>query len=266
MNAHDPYIGLRENLAAGNVAAFVGAGLSIGAGLPGWYDLISELAMRTGSELPPLKWATNEALIDAAQNYINQQGVHSLVMFLRNRLDTTGIEPSAAHRALAHLPLSVVFTANYDDLLERAYREAYKRVRIVVNDPSIAFMGRDPDLVNVVKLYGDLDQPETIVLARQQYESFFLQQPQMIKLLETELGRSDMLYLGWSHSDPHFNLVFGELMFRYGPFMRMGYAAMFDVPEAQQRELERKHIRIVELPPGESRTAQLATWLAGLAP
>lgn len=265
MSAHDRDASLKENLATGNVAAFVGAGLSIGAGLPGWYALISELAARSGSELPPPQWATGAVLIDAAQNYINQQGLHSLVMFLKDRLDTTRIEPSAAHHALACLPISMIFTANYDDLLERAYRDVKKRVRVVVDDRSLAFMGRDPDLVNIIKLYGDLDQPGTIVLARQHYEGFFLQRPQMIKLLETELGRSDMLYLGWSHSDPHFNLVFGELMFRYGSFMRMGYAAMFDVPEAQQLELERKHIRIVELGPGKDRTAQLAAWLRGLA-
>ena len=48
--------------------------------------------------------------------------------------------------------------------------------------------------------------------------------------------------------------------------MRMGYAAMFNVPEAQRRELERKHTRIVEFPSDEDRTAQLAAWLAGLAP
>ena len=136
---------------------------------------------------------------------------------------------------------------------------------MVVTDGNIPFMRRGPDVVNIVKLYGDLNQPDTLVLARQQYESFFLQRPQMVKLLETELARSDVLYLGWSHSDPHFNLVFGELLTRFGPFMRTGYAALFDVPEAKAQELRRKHIRLVDLPAGDDRTAQLAAWLESLA-
>ena len=265
LNTQDLSIALSAELASGNVAAFIGAGLSVGAGLPGWYGLINELAKRVKYEMPPQRWASGDALIDAAQFYINTNGLNSLVMFLKDRLDTTGKQPTAAHQALARLPISVVFTANYDDLLERSYKDAGKRVQVVVNDSSIPFMRRDPGIVNIVKLYGDLDQPETIVLTRQQYENFFIQRQQMIKLLETELGRSTMLYLGWSHSDPHFNLVLGELSARYEQFMRAGYAVLFDVSEAQKHELRRKKIRLVELPSNqEDKTALLAAWLNGL--
>ena len=259
------YDDLYRSLVTSNVCAFVGAGLSVGAGLPGWYDLIAELSARIGYKLAPAKWATGDALIDAAQAYVNRQGLHSLISHLKDRLDTTGVQPTAAHRALARLPISLVFTANFDDLLERAFRDAGKRVEVVVSDSSIPFMRRGPDTVNIVKLYGDLDQPDTIVLARQQYESYFLQRPQMVKLLETELARSDMLYLGWSGSDPYFKLVFGELLGRFGQMMRPGYAVMFDVTDDQRDELQRKQIRLVELPPGD-RTAQLAEWLESLAP
>jgi len=179
----DRYADLKDSLHKGNVVAFVGAGFSIGAGLPGWYSLIGELAQRIGYELPPAQWATGEALIDAAQAYINEQGLHSLVMFLKDKLDTTGKPPTAAHQALARLPISLVLTANYDDLLERAYRDAGKRVHIVVRDSDIPFMRREPDAVNIVKLYGDLDQPDTIVLARQQYEAFSSWRPNWVALM-----------------------------------------------------------------------------------
>jgi hypothetical protein len=265
MSPFDPYADLKQHLANGEVTAFVGAGLSIGAGLPGWYDLLAELTARIGYELPPPKWAAGDALIDAAQAYVNSQGLHSLISFLKDRLDTTGKSPSAAHRGLARLPISLIFTANFDDLLERAYREAGKRVEVVTRDSSIPFMRRGPGVVNIVKLYGDLDQPDTIVLARQQYDAFFLQRPQMVKLLETSLATSDMLYLGWSHGDPYFKMVFGELLSRFDAMMRPGYAAMFDVTDAQRAELTRKLIRPVELP-GADRTASLAAWLGGLAP
>lgn len=255
---------LKAEIRSGNAAPFIGAGLSMGAGLPGWYGLIGELASRIGYELPPQKWVTGDALIDAAQHYVNRQGMNNLVMFLKEKLDTVGRAPSAAHQALARLPISTVFTANYDDLLEQAFRNAGRRVHVVVKDSSITFMRRDPDIVNIVKLYGDLAQPETIVLTRRQYESFFLDRPQMIKLLETELARSSMLYLGWSHSDPHFNLIFGEILTRYQDFMRAGYAVMFDLSEAQKQELERKQIHLVDLPPNTDRTMQLADWLGGL--
>ena len=76
----------------------------------------------------------------------------------------------------------------------------------------------------------------------------------MVKLLETAVGQSTMLYLGWSHTDPHFNLVFGEMLTRFGSLIRSGYAVMFDVNDNQRRELERKHIRTVELRTGDPTT------------
>ena len=264
MTPPDPYADFKKHLADGEATAFVGAGLSVGAGLPGWYDLIADLSARIGYKLAPREWATGDALIDAAQAYVNSQGLHGLISHLKDRLDATSVQPSAAHRALARLPISLVFTANFDDLLERAFREAGRRVEVVVRDSSIPFIRRGPGTVSIVKLYGDLDQPDTIVLARQQYESYFLQRPQMVKLLETELARSDTLYLGWSGSDPYFKLVFGELLSRFGAMMRPGYAVMFDVTDAQRDEHRRKQIRLVELPAGD-RTATLAAPPVGFA-
>jgi hypothetical protein len=258
------YMNLQESLSRGETAAFIGAGLSMGAGLPGWYQLIRELAERIQHPMPPREWVTAEALIDAAQAYINQEGLHSFVIFLKNRLDTTRRSPTAIHRALTRLPVNMIFTANYDNLLERAYQEAGIPAQVVVRDESIPFMRRSPGAVNIIKLYGDLEQESTLVLARQQYEAFFLQRPQMIKLFETELARSNMLYLGWSHSDPHFNLVFGEMLSRYKQNIRAGYAVMFDVNPAQRQELERKQIHLVEMQPNGDINSQISEWLESL--
>lgn len=257
---------LTQSLATGNVCAFVGTSLPFAAGLPDWHMLVKELAKQINYAMPPRQWVTGTALIDIVQAYVNQQGLHRLISFLKDRLDTFNKRPTAAHLALAQLPISLVFTANYDDLLERAYREVGKRVEVIVNDSTIPFMRREPNTVNIVKLYGDLNQPDTLVLARQQYESFFLKRPQMVKLLETELARSDMLYLGCSHTDPHFTQIFGELLNRYGQFMRPGYAVMFDVTATQAQELQRKQIRLLQLPDAPDRTQQLATWLTSLLP
>lgn len=53
MPAFDPYADLKRHLADGEACAFVGAGLSMGAGVPGWYDLLAELAQRIAYDLPP---------------------------------------------------------------------------------------------------------------------------------------------------------------------------------------------------------------------
>ena len=89
------------------------------------------------------------ALIDTAQTYLNRKDLYSLVAFLKERLDTTYRSPSPTHIALTRLPINVVFTANYDDLLKRAYHDAGKRVQIVFRDTHIPFMLKGADTVNI---------------------------------------------------------------------------------------------------------------------
>lgn len=240
---------------------FIGPEISVGAGLPSLYSLVSELASNLNIELPPTQWLTFDILIDTVQAYVNEWDLSGLIRFLKRKLDTTQHSPSDAHYALAKFPISMVFTVNHDNLLERAYQKTGKRVHIVVRDEDIPFMLNEENSVNIIKLYGDLDQPRTIVLAREQIEKFFVERPQITKLLETQLGRSSVLYLGWNYKDPLFNFVFGELLSRFSGWMRPGFAVMRNVSEQQNAELKRKQIHLVKLPPGEDYGTQLATWL-----
>jgi hypothetical protein len=84
---------LKKNLQAGAVLAFVGAGLSVSAGLPGWYGLVQQLTQSIGYEIPPPRWATGDALIDAVQTYINERSLHDLVMHLKDALPTSPPPP-----------------------------------------------------------------------------------------------------------------------------------------------------------------------------
>ncbi len=250
---------LQKAVSEQNLVLFVGPGFSELAGLPAWYDLMSDLSGQIDYDLPPLKWATADALLDAAQAYINRQGLNDLIRFLMEKLDTGNVSPTPAHRALAQLPVSLIFTANYDDLLKETFEGAGKRVNIVTRDSYIPFMGQGENEVNIIKLYGDLRQPDTLVLARQQVEAYWGERPQTIKLLETELARATAFYIGWSHSDPFFSLLLGQLLDRLQEFGRRGYAALFNLTKSQAKDLEtRKKIRLLPFSPEQSKVTQLA--------
>ncbi|MFN8463906.1 MAG: SIR2 family protein [Caldilineaceae bacterium] len=254
-----------EAIGKHELALFVGTGTSTDAGLPSWYALAAELARKSEQKIPPIEWATSDQISQIAQNYVNRHGLNSLIRYLKERLDTYNVRPTPAHRGLAELPVQLAFTANYDDLLERAFREAGRRVQVVVQDSDVPFMLQGPGTVNIVKLFGDLNQPGTVVLASQQYERYFLDRPQLIRLLETELSRLTMLYVGWSHTDPYMNLLFGELRARLGPMGRTGYSVMFDPRAGEAEELQRKQIRPIQLAGDGDRVATLAQWLHTLA-
>ena len=59
---------LIDQFSRGNGAIFVGAGLSIGAGLPGWGTLIEQLAKE------PPSYPNSSSYPDIAQYYVNEFG------------------------------------------------------------------------------------------------------------------------------------------------------------------------------------------------
>ncbi len=246
------------------VVPFVGAAFAAHAGLPDWYAFVAELAQRCNQAMPPRQWANADALVEITQAYVNQNGVNHLVMLLKDRLDAAAIPPSAAHEALAALPVDLFFSAGYDDLLERALRAEGRRVVTVVRDGDIPYMRRGAGVVNVVKLFGDLNQPDTLVVTRQQHERYLLDHPQLVKLLETELGRSTLLYLGWNRGDPQFARLYGEVLARFGNMARLGYAAVFDHSPIQADELRRINVQPLHLLAAPDATANLAAWLHAL--
>ena len=121
-----------------------------------------------------------------------------------------------------------------------------------------------PNQVNIIKLYGDVQQPETVVLTKEQFDDYIATHPQILKLLESHLAQSTMLYVGWSHTDPLFNSILGQLIKRMGSLPRRGYAVLFDIPQNKQHELERKQIKVLNLPLTEDVTGQLAAFFSML--
>ena len=106
-------------------------------------------------------------MLKAAQYYENRLGRHALIAHLRDQLDTAGIEPSQNHDLITQLPINIVFTTNFDDLLERAYCRAGRAVNLVARTTELPFW--DESRVNLVKLHGTYDRPDSFFITEQDY-------------------------------------------------------------------------------------------------
>ena len=120
---------LVQALIRGDVVLFVGAGLSIGAGLPGWSKLLTPLADEI--DLPADR---RDDLLQVAQDYVNAYNGNRqpLINHIRTYTDTAGIEPTANHVRLVHLGIRTWVTTNYDTLLEKTLDRA--PVRCALNE------------------------------------------------------------------------------------------------------------------------------------
>ena len=95
------------------LAAFIGAGLSISARAGSWKDLLREAAKKIGLDVEK-----EQDLISLAQYYSNSQKRVSIDNLIKERF--TGLEPTDDHKLLAQLPISTYWTTNYDKLIEKA--------------------------------------------------------------------------------------------------------------------------------------------------
>jgi hypothetical protein len=251
---------LVEQFARGNGVIFVGAGLSQGAGLPGWADLVRELA----AELDGCP--TDATPHDIAQYYDIEYGRRRLVERLRDRLDTLDVHPTPVHEALTSLPVSAIFTTNYDDLLEWALRAAKCPFTPVISNVDTSFWSADR--LQLVKLHGDLDQPESITITAEDYERFAAQRPTLSRLLATTLQTRTVLFLGYSAADPDLRLILTQVRDESGRFARNLYTVQFGPPPLAVKDLERRGLKVDDLgkqPDTAARNVALLKWLQELS-
>ena len=245
---------LSEEMRDGNVVLFIGAGLSIGAGLPGWGALIRPLAERIGYEGDdPLK---------VAQYYENRAGRRALISYLRDRLDTIRIEPAENHDLLVRLPVNTVFTTNFDDLLERVYRKAGRPINLVVGAMDLSFW--DASRVNLVKLHGTHDRPASFIITERDYNTIYRNNALLMQQLNAMLATRTFLFIGYSVSDPDFNQIYDQLSIDLGQHQRCPYLVTFDVNEFVVEDLKQHGYHMISLPDGGDRNVRLAEWLRAL--
>jgi len=232
---------LVEQFARGNGVIFVGAGLSQGAGLPGWSELLASLA--DSIDLPP---HLRTDLLKVAQYYENQCGRQALVNHIIEQTDTTGKGPTDNHRRLLRLGARTWVTTNYDDLIERTFRKADERFTKIVRDQDLPYASTDT--VTLVKLHGDREQPDTIVITQQDYHTYFRRFPQIKNKLTSLLLEKTFLFVGYSINDPDFNQIQAEVAYDLQQHQRLAYAVLFDVDEFTFSDLRSRNIHVLNIP------------------
>jgi hypothetical protein len=184
---------LGERARAGELAVFVGAGVSAAAGLPTWERLLEELAGQAGladdlraglAGLPPQ---------DAAALLARELGRDRLAGYVQERF---GPAPYAlAHALIAALPVREYVTTNYDPLVELAAADIGRPMRVLPFDEPA------PGAPWLLKLHGDAAHPDSIVLTREQYLEFGDHRTALAGVLQSLLLTRHVLFVGTSMLD-----------------------------------------------------------------
>lgn len=193
------------------VILFVGAGVSAGLGLPTWQDFIGRLGAEFGFE-PNEFLDLSQDFRSLAEFYRLEKGSLDALrdkMAREWQISDERLAASQAHRHIVELDFPVVYTTNYDHLLERAYRFQHRAFNKIVTAKD--FARTDPALPTIVKFHGDLDDPASMVLGETDYlDRLSFEQPLDIKLVADAFGKA-LLFIGYSLSDINLRLLLYRL-------------------------------------------------------
>lgn len=185
----------------GNLVLFLGAGVSTGAGLPSWEELLEWLARDadlTSTELEALRQFNH---LDQARLLDGRLKVNEVDLGKRIAERFEVEHTSLAHSLTAGLPVNEVVTTNYDELFEQASKAA-GRPATVVPYGEASGSGRW-----LLKLHGTISYPEDIVLTREDFLRYSDQRQALAGIVHALLMTRHMLFVGFSLRDDNFHRI-----------------------------------------------------------
>lgn len=204
----------------GHAALFIGAGMSRPAGFFDWRGLLRECARELGLDIE-----REHDLVAVAQYYLNRIKDRWLLnQILSDQFDRHGT-CTANHAIIGRLPISTVWTTNFDSLLERSFEAASRPVDVKARDQDIALPRKDRDVV-LYKMHGDIARPDEIIICKDDYEQYARRHPVFQNALQGDLISKTFLFLGFSFTDPNIDYMLGHLRSLLEDSRREHYAIM----------------------------------------
>ena len=216
---------------------FVGSGLSSQAGYPSWPELI-------GALVAAAKQSPN-ARIGGIEQYEAKSDFFTLAEFARSALGPSEysavireefgrpVKPTEAHRVIAATDYRGLITTNYDRLLETATTQfrnmtpnTFKADEI---SPLVAAL-YNPEFF-IFKLHGDVASPQSFILTSRDYDRLIVQNPHTRIFLQAVFLNYTVLFIGYSLSDPDFQLVLSELTLIFQNYIPVHFALIPEPPE-----------------------------------
>ncbi len=206
-----------KDLNEGTASVFAGAGLSIPTGFVNWSELLDEIAQDLGLDIN-----NEQDLVSLAQYHVNENQTRSKLNRKILEEFTEETTESENHRIIARLPLSSIWTTNYDQLLERSLQTENKVVDIKYRNNQLLTTKPKRDIV-VFKMHGDVNHPDEAIITKEQYEQYHSTHEPFINALAGELTTKTFLFLGFSFTDPNLDYVLSRLNYRFNKQKRQHY-------------------------------------------
>lgn len=206
-----------KDLNEGTASIFAGAGLSVPEGFVNWTDLMAEIAHDLRLDI------NNEKdLVSLAQFHVNENQTRSKLNRKILEEFTEDTRETENHKTIARLPLTSIWTTNYDELIEKSFQKENKVVDVKYRNNQLLTTKPKRDIV-VFKMHGDVNHPDEAIITKEQYEQYHSTHEPFLNALAGELTTKTFLFIGFSFTDPNLDYVLSRLNFRFSKQQRQHY-------------------------------------------
>lgn len=255
------------------VVPFIGAGLAVPL-FPSWKNLLLEMVELCYSN-NQLNYDKGEILkrINDGQKYleiadvcVDAMGKTAYREFLENHFDKKFDYDQIpdAYKELFKLELSTLITTNYDSIPEVASRGTYK----IYNNKTIseALRAYEQRKNLVVKLHGDINNQDSIVLTNQEYNGIIFNNSAVQNFLRTIFSSKTLLFLGFSLTDIHIDLILKHLHSINDGISITHYALMAISSKFDIDTIEKNYgIKVIPYTPADDKHPEVLEFIKMLA-
>lgn len=244
---------LIEQIYRGNTVLFVGAGLSVGAGLPTWSQLMhymiawaEDRGVDLSGDKPELMQLIKQGrYLVVAEELRERMGDQRFRTLMQTVFRDDTKVPSPVHTVLPEIPFAAVLTTNYDVLLESAYTwftGVRPRTYTQADTPELADLHKSKEFY-ILKVHGDIDRIETVVLGRSDYRQAMFANEAYRDFLTTLFLSRTVFFVGFSLTDPDLLLLLDELGTAFKGYGGFHYALLStkEAGSIQRRRWERDY-------------------------
>lgn len=203
---------LLEALKQDRLVIFIGAGLSISAGLPSWKDLVLRiLDNQYIDKSEAYKISLNANIMDELE-VLNKLATDSKNISIIYDVITENIKnniDSNIHKLIGKVSKKII-TTNYDKLLEFNNKNIQHVIKYNVQH-DVGKFNRGELEEYIYKIHGDIDNINSCMVFSNDYERLYKTDNASKLNLVNILANKVCLFVGFSFKDPYLNLLFENL-------------------------------------------------------
>lgn len=255
---------VKELNADGRLALFVGAGVSMGCGLPGWAELVARVLTATWKDQPELATLLLKDKNILAARYARQKAGAKFNRIVHRVLYQDEVELSRCVWAIARSGVRQICTFNFDDLLAEALLAEGTACGIATPDEPFRATHEGSTIYHphgiLPRFYndGELDAAK-IVFSEDDYHNLYSDPYSWANITQLSLLTSkSVLFIGLSMQDPNLRRLID--IARGKGFMNQHFAVFRDPTARCSRSDLKEYRRLRKLIEIDMKCLGITTW------